>query len=77
MKFLSKFLILLFLIIGFGCFSNEEVFVPMDKILDQGENYSIEDSKKVLNTMLMNYLQQILLFMGSLKMNWEILKIMK
>ena len=47
MKFLSKFLILLFLIIGFGCFSNEEVFVPMDKILDQGENYSIEDFKLI------------------------------
>ena len=45
MKFLSKFLILFFLIIGFACSSSEEVFVPMDKISDQGKKYSIEDFK--------------------------------
>ena len=47
MKFLSKFLILFFLIIGFACSSNEELFVPMDKISDKGKKYSIEDFKLI------------------------------
>ena len=47
MKFLSKFLIVSFLVIGLSCSPNEEVFAPMDKISDQGKSYSIEDFKSM------------------------------
>ncbi len=40
-----KLLITIILLFVFACSSNEQVFVPMEKISDQGKNLSINDFK--------------------------------
>ena len=45
MNILNKFLIAIIFVLILGCSSNEEVFVPMDKISDQGKILSIDDLK--------------------------------
>ena len=45
MNILIKFLIAIIFVLILGCSSNEEVFVPMDKISDQGKILSIDDLK--------------------------------
>ena len=45
MKFFSKILISSFLLFAFACSPSEEVFVPMEKISDQGKILSIGDFK--------------------------------
>ena len=45
MNILNKFLIAIIFVLILSCSSNEEVFVPMDKISDQGKILSIDDLK--------------------------------
>ena len=45
MKILSKILIINFLLFAIACSSSEEVFIPMEKISDQGKIFSIGDFK--------------------------------
>ena len=45
MRYLIKLLTFIILIFIVGCSSNEEVFVPMEKISDQGKILSIGDFK--------------------------------
>lgn len=47
MKIFSKILITNFLLIALACSSSEEVFVPMEKISDQGKIFSIGDFKPI------------------------------
>ena len=43
MKNLIKFLLITSVLFAFACSSSEEVFVPMDKISDQGKLLSLDD----------------------------------
>ena len=45
MKNLIKFLLITSVLFAFACSSSEEVFVPMDKISDQGKLLSLDDFK--------------------------------
>tara|TARA_Y100001970_G_C14250887_1_gene871792 strand:- start:4289 stop:4834 length:546 start_codon:yes stop_codon:yes gene_type:complete len=45
MKFLDKFFVTVILLFSFACSSSEEIFVPMEKISDQGKILSINEFK--------------------------------
>ena len=47
MRCLSIFLIIIFSIISFACADNQEVFIPIDRISDEGKIYTIEDFKSI------------------------------
>ena len=40
MKFLDKFFVTVILLFSFACSSSEEIFVPMEKISDQGKMWN-------------------------------------
>ena len=81
MKNLFKFLLITSVLFAFACSSSEEVFVPMDKISDQGKLLSLDDFKstgfKKSNEYNVKELPgAISAFYGFMKMNLVIQKIM-